>query len=558
MTPPHDRYRSIRNILWAVLALNLAVALAKLVYGIISHSAAMEADGFHSLFDGASNVIGLVGMWFAARPADDDHPYGHGKYETFAAALIGILLIFAGFTVGRGALDSLFGRGVPTEVTTISFAIMLSTLAVNILVTTWERRAGKRLGSEVLVADASHTLSDVLVSVGVIVSLVVVRLGWEQADGIVALIVAAVILRTAWGILRGVLHTLGDAARLPADEVAAVAGGVPDVVGCHAVRSEGSDSHVYVDLHVQVASGHDSRARSRDRARGRELAPPRLRPDHRRRRPCGARGLALGRLDQRPLSQEASPGRSRARRGQGRRARELPGDAGSRKPHWLCPRARLEDRQAGYARSRAVASPQRRPGVESQIEIVEFSDPYCTWCWGSEPVLRHALEAYGDRLRVRFVMGGLVEDRATFYDPANGIGGEQWERQIAAHWVEASGRHGMPVDMAHYERVLGMPSTFPANIAYEAAKLQDPALADRYLRRLREAAAIEGLAIHEPEVLADLAAEMGLDRERFTSDFAGPAVDAFAADREVCATYRVHGFPAFLVRVGEREQVLSG
>jgi len=196
--------------------------------------------------------------------------------------------------------------------------------------------------------------------------------------------------------------------------------------------------------------------------------------------------------------------------------------------------------------------------VESQIEMVEFTDPYCTWCWGSEPVLRHALEAYGDRIRVRFVMGGLVADRTTFYDPANAIGGEQWERQIAAHWVEASSRHGMPVDMAHYERVLGMPSTYPANIAYEAAKLQDANLADRYLRRLREAAAIEGLAIHEPVVLADLAAGMGLDRARFERDFAGPAVDAFAADRDICAQYGVHGFPAFLVRVGEREQVLSG
>lgn len=253
MTTTLDRYRSIRNVLWAVLALNLAVALAKLTYGIISHSAAMEADGFHSMFDGASNVIGLVGMWFAARPADQEHPYGHGKYETFAAALIGVLLIFAGYTVGRGAVDGLSGGGLPTEVTTISFAIMLGTLAVNILVTTWERRAGRRLGSEVLVADASHTLSDVLVSTGVIVSLVLVRLGWQQADGIVALIVAIVILRTAWSILRGVLHTLGDAARLPADAVAAVAGGVAGVVSCHAVRTRGPESRVYVDLHVQVA-----------------------------------------------------------------------------------------------------------------------------------------------------------------------------------------------------------------------------------------------------------------------------------------------------------------
>ena len=67
----------------------------------------MEADGFHSLFDGASNVIGLVGMWFASRPADDEHPYGHAKFETFAAALIGVMLAFAGYTVGKGAIDSL-------------------------------------------------------------------------------------------------------------------------------------------------------------------------------------------------------------------------------------------------------------------------------------------------------------------------------------------------------------------------------------------------------------------------------------------------------------------
>jgi cation diffusion facilitator family transporter len=255
MTSAQARYRSIRNVLWAVLVLNLAVALAKLVYGVMSHSAAMEADGFHSLFDGASNIIGLVGMWFASRPADDEHPYGHAKFETFAAALIGIILAFAGYTVGKGAIDSLLGRGLPTEVTSISFAIMLGTLAVNILVTTWERRAGRRLGSEVLIADAGHTLSDVLVSIGVIISLIIVRLGWEQADGIVALLVAVVIFRTAWGILRGVLHTLGDAARLPADEVAAAARVVPGVVSCHGVRTRGSESYVYVDLHIEVAPG---------------------------------------------------------------------------------------------------------------------------------------------------------------------------------------------------------------------------------------------------------------------------------------------------------------
>jgi cation diffusion facilitator family transporter len=87
-----QRIRNIRRVLWVVLFLNLSVAFAKLAWGLISGSAAMQADGFHSLFDGTSNVVGLVGMGLAARPADRDHPYGHGKYETYASAIIGAML----------------------------------------------------------------------------------------------------------------------------------------------------------------------------------------------------------------------------------------------------------------------------------------------------------------------------------------------------------------------------------------------------------------------------------------------------------------------------------
>jgi cation diffusion facilitator family transporter len=246
------RYRKIRFVLWAVLALNISVAIAKIAWGVVSNSAAMEADGFHSLFDGTSNVLGLVGLWLASAPPDEQHPYGHGKFESFAAALIGFMLALAGYAVGRSAIDSLVGKGDPTEVTAASFIIMGGTLAINGFVTLWERRAGRRLGSEVLLADASHTLSDVLVSLGVIVSLVLVSAGVERADGVVALLVALAILRTAWKVIRGVMLTLGDAARLPVPEVVAHACAVSGVIDCHAVRTRGPESHVYVDLHVLV------------------------------------------------------------------------------------------------------------------------------------------------------------------------------------------------------------------------------------------------------------------------------------------------------------------
>jgi cation diffusion facilitator family transporter len=253
--PGDDRYRRIRNVLWVVLALNIAVALAKLLYGTVSRSAAMQADGIHSLFDGTSNVVGLAGMWFAARPADEGHPYGHGKFETFTAAAIAAMLVVAGYTVGRGAIAHLTGQSEATEVNVGSFLVMIGTLCVNSFVTTWEARAGRRLGSEVLIADSRHTLSDVAVSLGVIISLILVALGWEQADGVVALLVAVVIFHTAFAVIRRVGRTLSDAARLPAPDVEATARRVTGVIDCHSVRTRGLESQVYVDLHIVVPPG---------------------------------------------------------------------------------------------------------------------------------------------------------------------------------------------------------------------------------------------------------------------------------------------------------------
>ena len=249
---PKHRQRDIQRVLAAVLVLNIAVALAKLLYGLFSHSVAMQADGIHSLFDGASNIVGLIGMWFASKPADKSHPYGHGKFETFTAAAIAIMLGVACYTVARGAISSLQGQG-DARVGIASFGIMIGTLAVNLGVTTWESREGRRLSSEVLKADARHTLSDVLVSSGVIISLILVKLGFEKADGVLALLVAVAIAYTAFSIMRGVGRTLGDAARLSAADVAAAAAGIDGVVDCHSVRTRGSESQVSVDLHLLIA-----------------------------------------------------------------------------------------------------------------------------------------------------------------------------------------------------------------------------------------------------------------------------------------------------------------
>ncbi len=252
----------VRRVLVAVLVLNVGVAAAKLVWGIVTGSVAMQADGFHSFFDAASNVVGLIGVSLAARPADRDHPYGHGKYEAYASAAIGGMLVFAAYRVGSSAVAQLTGAAQVPRVDGVSFAVMIVTLLINIGVTTWEQREARLLGSEVLAADASHTRSDIIVSLGVIVSLGLVKAGLSVADPIVALLVAGAIAWAAWKVFLRASATLSDSARIPTDDIAEVAYSVPGVLGCHHIRTRGSEAAVCVDLHVQVnetlsvAEGH--------------------------------------------------------------------------------------------------------------------------------------------------------------------------------------------------------------------------------------------------------------------------------------------------------------
>jgi putative protein-disulfide isomerase len=197
-----------------------------------------------------------------------------------------------------------------------------------------------------------------------------------------------------------------------------------------------------------------------------------------------------------------------------------------------------------------------------KIEIVEFTDPVCTWCWGSEPVLRKLEARYGDQVEISFVMGGLCEDITSFYDSFNDIGGDpdRSNANIARHWLEASARHGMPVQAAGFKLFSREHrSTYPQNIAYKAAQMQDQPLADRFLRRVREASAAEAKQTNVTEVLVELASEVGLDVARFLEDFSnGAALKAFEEDLAMAARYNARGFPTFLVRYGDKETVLHG
>ena len=250
--PKEARTRRVERVLWIVLVLNLAVAAAKFFYGLASGSASMQADGIHSVFDTLGNVVGLVGIALAARPADESHPYGHAKFETYGSLVIGVLLLLAAVEVGTGAVGRLVSGEYTAQVTPVSFVVMVGTLAVNLAVSFSERRVGKRLGSEILQADAAHTFSDALVSVGVIAGLVLVACGFPMADPVMALVVTVFILASAVGVFRRALRTLSDHARLSAEDLTRVAEAVDGVRQVHRVRTRGTESEVYADLHLLV------------------------------------------------------------------------------------------------------------------------------------------------------------------------------------------------------------------------------------------------------------------------------------------------------------------
>jgi cation diffusion facilitator family transporter len=232
-----------------VLGANLTVAVAKIVFGYSTQSVAIISDGYHSLTDSFSNIIGLVGLRAARKPPDTDHPYGHRKYETLTAGGIFVTLILVVEEVVRTSLRNLRYGGAPT-VTRESFIVMVATLVVNLGVVAYERRRGRQLSSELLLADAMHTRSDVFTSLGVIGSLIGVRLGYPVLDPIGGLVIAVFIGLTGLEIARDTGRILSDRIAMDEGAIRDVVLGVPGVMGCHHIRTRGSTDHVFLDLHL--------------------------------------------------------------------------------------------------------------------------------------------------------------------------------------------------------------------------------------------------------------------------------------------------------------------
>ena len=218
-----EYYNAVARVLLQVLIANLLVAGVKIFLGISTGALAVVADGFHSLVDSSSNLIGLASIRLADRPADEKYPYGYWRYETIGALAIGVMLLVAAIELGRAILDRIFGGGQPPEPNLLIIAVFALTIPVNLGIVIYETRAGKRLNSAILLADASHTRSDLLITGSVLVSLIAAAFGYTGLDVIVTGVVLVLILRAAFRILIETSRWLTDAGFADVTEVEQIA-----------------------------------------------------------------------------------------------------------------------------------------------------------------------------------------------------------------------------------------------------------------------------------------------------------------------------------------------
>src|SRR3989338_1663462 len=253
-TAGEGHYRRIRRVLIWILALNWAVALAKIIYGLYSRCSSMTADGFHSLSDGASNIVGIIGIHFACQPKDADHPYGHKKYETFFSLLIAFLLFALSFNLLKEGLLRLRNIVIP-RIDGASFLVMIITLGINLWVMRYEYKKGLQLKSDILISDALHTKADIFTSLSVIVTLIAVKSGLHLLDPIATIIISLFVAHAGYDIVKDSSAVLCDtAAILDNKKIADIVLGVLGVKPCHKIRSRGRPDDIHIDLHVQVSA----------------------------------------------------------------------------------------------------------------------------------------------------------------------------------------------------------------------------------------------------------------------------------------------------------------
>ncbi|MEH2338141.1 cation diffusion facilitator family transporter [Nostoc sp.] len=249
----YDNRAEVRKVLIITLLLNLFVMGLKALVGYWTGSLSLLADALHSVTDSANNVLGLIASKFSSPQPDREHPYGHHKFEAVGALGIASFLGIACFEIVQGAIERILKGSEPIKITPPELWLLLIVLGVNIFVAFYERSVGRRVGSSILIADATHTMSDIWITISVIAGLIGVWLGYQWMDLVFVFPVALLVFWSGWSVLKENLPWLVDQMAIAPEAIYAIATSVPGVINCHAIASRGVlGRQVFIEMHLIV------------------------------------------------------------------------------------------------------------------------------------------------------------------------------------------------------------------------------------------------------------------------------------------------------------------
>jgi cation diffusion facilitator family transporter len=249
-----DTRQSVQRVLLIALAVNVSMTVLKLVIGLLTGSLAVRADAMHSATDGLSSLLGLFTNGLSDPRPDRDHPYGHDKYEGLGALAIAGFILFTAFEILKSAIERISSGLPPLRLDGRELLLLLIVLGFNLLLAGFERSQGKRLGSQLLLADAKHTTSDIWTTVVVLLGLAGVllfRINW--LDVAMAVPLCLMLLRACWQVLTSNLPWLVDQIAIAPEAIHEVAMAVPGVLNVHDIASRGVlGQQVFIELHMVV------------------------------------------------------------------------------------------------------------------------------------------------------------------------------------------------------------------------------------------------------------------------------------------------------------------
>jgi cation diffusion facilitator family transporter len=242
-------------VLYVTLGLNLLVFSVKLILGLATGSLSLVADALHSVTDSASNILALLAARFSSPEPDEDHPYGRSKFEAIGALGIAAFLGVASFEILSAAVGRFFAPQPPQlRIEGLTLTLMLGVLGINLFVAVYERFWGRALASSLLLADARHTLSDVWVTLTVLLGLAGIHFwGIPWLDQVLAVPVGLLVFWSGWEVLRENVPFLTDRVAIPPKTLRELVLSLPGILDCHDITSRGIPGQmIFIEMHMVV------------------------------------------------------------------------------------------------------------------------------------------------------------------------------------------------------------------------------------------------------------------------------------------------------------------